>query len=76
MTWRISYMLNKIVEPEDILINWSNHVAEQIEEIRVSSIVIDNWNSLPEYVVTSQSTNEFKSNLNNHWRNHPKKFGE
>ncbi len=38
MTWRISYMLNKIVEPEDILINWSNHVAEQIEEIRVSSI--------------------------------------
>ncbi len=28
--------------------------------------VIDNWNSLPEHVVTSQSTNEFKSNLNNH----------
>ncbi len=29
--------------------------------------VIDIWNSLLEYVVTSQSTNEFKSNLNNHW---------
>ena len=38
--------------------------------------VIDTWNSLPEYVITSQSTNEFKTNLNNHWGNHPKNFGE
>ncbi len=28
--------------------------------------VIDTWNSLPEYVVTSGPVNEFKSNLNNH----------
>ncbi len=34
--------------------------------------VIDICNSLPEYIVASQSTSEFKSNLNNHWRNHPK----
>ncbi len=38
ITLRISYRLNKIVEPEDIVIKWSNHVAEQTEETRVSSI--------------------------------------
>ncbi len=47
-TWRISYRLKKIVEPEDIFINWSNHVAEQI---RVSSVESDTWNSLPEYML-------------------------
>ncbi len=35
---------------------------------------VDTWNSLPEQVVTASSINQFKSELNRFWRNHPGKF--
>ena len=35
--------------------------------------VVNNWNSLPEYVVTAQTLNSFKTNINKAWRDtHPK----
>ena len=36
--------------------------------------VVNTWNSLPSTVVDSPSLNSFKTNLNNHWKNHPTKF--
>ncbi len=33
-----------------------------------SNRIIDNWNSLPEVVVTAKSVNEFKSKLNDTWK--------
>ena len=35
--------------------------------------VVNSWNSLPDYVVTSETLNSFKSNINKAWRDtHPK----
>ncbi len=34
----------------------------------------NNWNSLPEAVVTAKTVNEFKSKLNDTWKYHPLKF--
>ena len=39
-----------------------------------SNRIIDNWNSLPEAVVTAKTVNEFKSKLNDTWKYHPLKF--
>ena len=36
--------------------------------------VINPWNKLTETVVCSKDVNQFKSNLNNQWKNHPQKF--
>ena len=36
--------------------------------------VVDQWNSLPECVVTAPSLNAFKSRLNKLWKDHPFKF--
>jgi hypothetical protein len=37
-------------------------------------ITISSWNSLPDSVVTSKNTLEFKTRLDAHWSHHPKKF--
>ena len=39
-----------------------------------SQRVVDQWNSLPECVVTAPSPNAFKSRLNKLWKDHPFKF--
>ena len=39
-----------------------------------SNRVVEEWNSLPEYVVDAPNTNVFKSRLNSAWKNHPYKF--
>ena len=39
-----------------------------------SQRVVDQWNSLPECVVTALSLNAFKSRLNKLWKDHPFKF--
>ena len=39
-----------------------------------SQRVVNDWNSLPEDCVNSKDLNNFKSTLNKHWKNHPKKF--
>ena len=36
--------------------------------------VVDQWNSLPEFVVTAPSPNAFTSRLNKLWKDHPFKF--
>ena len=36
--------------------------------------VIDIWNSLSDEVVSSKTLNEFKTSLNNHWKNDSTKF--
>ena len=36
--------------------------------------IVDPWNCLPEQVVMASSINQFKSELNKLWRNHPDKF--
>jgi len=36
--------------------------------------VVTTWNSLPSDVADSPSINAFKTNINNHWKNHPSKF--
>jgi hypothetical protein len=36
--------------------------------------IVNNWNSLPEEVVTADSINSFKNRLDKHWKNHPMKF--
>lgn len=33
--------------------------------------VVDNWNALPETVVTAPTLNTFKNRLDKHWYNHP-----
>ena len=33
--------------------------------------IVNDWNSLPEDVVSAPSVNAFKSRLDSHWRNHP-----
>ena len=35
---------------------------------------VNEWNSLPEDVVSAPSTNAFKARLDRHWENHPCKF--
>ena len=32
------------------------------------------WNNLPADVAEAESVNEFKNKLDEHWKNHPKKF--
>ena len=39
-----------------------------------SNRVITPWNALPEHVVSAPSVNCFKARLNQHWKNHPRKF--
>ena len=39
-----------------------------------SQRVVNNWNSLSEGCIGSTSVNSFKSNLNEFWKKHPKKF--
>ena len=41
---------------------------------KFSQRVVDQWNSLPECVVTAPSFNAFKSRLNLLWKDHPFKF--
>ena len=36
--------------------------------------VVNSWNSLSNEFVNSPSINVFKTNINNHWKNHPSKF--
>ena len=39
-----------------------------------SQRIVDTWNSLPEEIIKSKSVNNFKSLLNNHWKNCHFKF--
>ncbi len=39
-----------------------------------SQRVVNEWNQLPEDVVSAQTLNAFKSRLDKHWRNHPLRF--
>ncbi len=39
-----------------------------------SNRICDNWNNLPEQIVSAPSLNAFKSRLNKHWHGHPTKF--
>ena len=39
-----------------------------------SNRVVDNWNSLTDYIVNAPSLNAFKSRLNRVWREHTSKF--
>lgn len=39
-----------------------------------SNRIIEVWNDLPEHVVNSGNINIFKHRLNNHWKNHVRKF--
>ena len=34
-----------------------------------SSRVVDNWNALPDWVVTSETVQKFKANLDKYWKN-------
>ena len=36
--------------------------------------VVDLWNALPNYIVSSASLNIFKNNLDKEWTNHPAKY--
>jgi ribonuclease P/MRP protein subunit RPP40 len=36
--------------------------------------VVDFWNALPSYIVSSASLNIFKNNLDKEWKNHPAKY--
>ncbi len=38
------------------------------------TLMINNWNSLPETVVTAKTVNKFKSKLNDTLKYHPLKF--
>ena len=39
-----------------------------------SQRVVNEWNRLPEDVISAQTLNAFKSRLDKHWRNHPLRF--
>ena len=39
-----------------------------------SQRIVDTWNSLPEEMIKAKSVNNFKSLLNNHWKNCHFKF--
>ena len=36
--------------------------------------IVDNWNALPNNVVSAKSLNSFKNNLDREWVNHPAKY--
>ena len=36
--------------------------------------IVDTWNSLPDDVVCSKSTNQFKNKLDKHWKDLPSKY--
>ena len=48
----------KIQKPEALSRERRNHLASR---------AVNDWNSLPEWVVSSPSTNTFKNNLDRHW---------
>ena len=45
-----------------------------IRKFSFSQRVVDQWNKLPDWVVSANSINQFKSRLNNHWKSLPMKF--
>ena len=45
-----------------------------METIFFSKRVINEWNNLSEEVISSGSINQFKSRLNNFWKDKPTKF--
>ena len=50
------------------------HCNTNIRKFSFTFRVIDTWNSLPEYVVTSTSVKSFEAQLDKHWTNHPLKY--
>ena len=46
---------------------YKSHVRYDLRKYSFSNRVINTWNSLPSYVVDSQSVNSFKNNLDKFW---------
>ena len=45
-----------------------------IRKFSFSMRIVDTWNSLPDDVVCSKSTNQFKNKLDKHWKDLPSKY--
>ena len=46
------------------------HAEQKFKKVLVAHdmTVVNIWNSLPKHVVLAESTNSFKSRLDNHWK--------
>ena len=51
-----------------------NHNRTNIRANAFSQRSVNIWNSLSEKCIQSSTVNNLKSNLNEHWKNHPQKF--
>jgi hypothetical protein len=48
---------------------YKKNCKTNVRKYRFSQRVVDEWNKIPKKVIDSKTTNTFKSQLNNHWKN-------
>ena len=53
---------------------FQDHVKYNLRKYFFSNRVIQTWNSLPDFVVASGTTNSFKNNLDKFWFNEEVKY--
>ncbi len=53
---------------------FKQHCRLDIRKYSFSQRVVNTWNSLPQKVISSETVNEFKSGLEEHWKSSPSKY--
>ena len=68
------FTVQPIQEPEVTVKNCIKQFRIELRKHFFSQRVIDEWNSLTEEVISSDSLNQFKSRLNKFWKDIPTNF--